>query len=209
MAAGLWAGAAPVPSSTPAVTRFVPPHPSRRRRVPRPPAPPFHCAGPTEESNWVIPGRILVGAYPSALEDELNAEILSSILRLGACTRVFVVCAPRAPLTRLCTQVLRRLSASSKVRSRGRGDRGGGVFLSSGIVSVSPPARYAARALCVCLCDHRVRAPWRDRGDVAVWGEAAVSAFPLASFTLPLHPPPGPLLLPAPAGPTSTMRCAC
>lgn len=40
-------------------------------------------AGPTEESNWVIPGRILVGAYPSSPEDTINAEILLSILRLG------------------------------------------------------------------------------------------------------------------------------
>lgn len=45
------------------------------------------CAGPTEESNWVLPGRVLVGAYPSSLEDKLNAEILTSILRLGACAR--------------------------------------------------------------------------------------------------------------------------
>ena len=40
-------------------------------------------AGPTEESNWVIPGRVLVGAYPSSLDDKLNGEILTSILRLG------------------------------------------------------------------------------------------------------------------------------
>ncbi len=46
----------------------------------------FFRAGPTEESNWVIPGRVLVGAYPSSLEDKLNAEILTSILKLGQST---------------------------------------------------------------------------------------------------------------------------
>ena len=48
---------------------------------------PLLFTGPTEESNWVIPGRILVGAYPSALEDKLNNEILLSILRLGTPVR--------------------------------------------------------------------------------------------------------------------------
>ncbi len=69
-------------------------------------------AGPTEESNWVLPGRLvrcfhdtavhherftprdlstclqLVGAYPSAVEDDLNSEILTSILELGITTFV-------------------------------------------------------------------------------------------------------------------------
>lgn len=44
--------------------------------------------GPTEESNWVLPGRLMVGAYPSAIEDDLNEEILTSILKLGL--RTFV-----------------------------------------------------------------------------------------------------------------------
>ena len=45
-------------------------------------------AGPTDESNWVIPGRLLVGAYPSSNHDELNEAILTSILRLGVTTFV-------------------------------------------------------------------------------------------------------------------------
>lgn len=44
--------------------------------------------GPTEESNWVILGRILVGAYPSSQDDELNTQILTSILQLGIGTFV-------------------------------------------------------------------------------------------------------------------------
>ena len=44
--------------------------------------------GPTEESNWVLPGRLLVGAYPSAVDDALNEKILTSILRLGVTTFV-------------------------------------------------------------------------------------------------------------------------
>lgn len=44
--------------------------------------------GPTEESNWVLFGRLLVGAYPASVHDEANARILSSILKLGATTFV-------------------------------------------------------------------------------------------------------------------------
>ena len=44
--------------------------------------------GPTEESNWVIYPRLLVGAYPSSVHDATNTSILSSILRLGATTFV-------------------------------------------------------------------------------------------------------------------------
>lgn len=44
--------------------------------------------GPTEESNWVIQGRLLVGAYPSSTNDAVNAGILSGILALGAGTFV-------------------------------------------------------------------------------------------------------------------------
>ena len=44
--------------------------------------------GPTEESNWVIHPRLLVGAYPSSVHDATNTAILSSILRLGVTTFV-------------------------------------------------------------------------------------------------------------------------
>lgn len=49
---------------------------------------PDSYVGPTEESNWVLAGRLLVGAYPSAVHDETNTRILSSILRLGCTTFV-------------------------------------------------------------------------------------------------------------------------
>jgi hypothetical protein len=45
-------------------------------------------AGPTEESNWVMYGRLLVGAYPASVHDEANTRILSGILRLGITTFV-------------------------------------------------------------------------------------------------------------------------
>jgi protein-tyrosine phosphatase len=44
--------------------------------------------GPTEESNWVIYGHLLVGAYPSSTNDLANAQLLTSILRLGVTTFV-------------------------------------------------------------------------------------------------------------------------
>ena len=44
--------------------------------------------GPTEESNWVLPGRLLVGAYPSHDDDGKNDDILRSILSLGVTTFV-------------------------------------------------------------------------------------------------------------------------
>ncbi len=59
-----------------------------------PPLPPANSVdtslyrGPTEESNWVIFGRLLVGAYPSSQHDPTNTAILTSLLRLGVTTFV-------------------------------------------------------------------------------------------------------------------------
>lgn len=39
--------------------------------------------GPTPESNWVIPGLLLVGAYPASQSDEETTELLGGILRCG------------------------------------------------------------------------------------------------------------------------------
>ena len=36
--------------------------------------------GPTTESNWVIPGRLLVGAYPGVTDDDENMSLIWSIL---------------------------------------------------------------------------------------------------------------------------------
>lgn len=44
--------------------------------------------GPTDESNWVIPGKLMVGAYPASLDQALHERQLSSILDLGI--RTFV-----------------------------------------------------------------------------------------------------------------------
>ena len=37
--------------------------------------------GPTPESNWVLPGKLLVGAYPASENDEETFALLSSILK--------------------------------------------------------------------------------------------------------------------------------
>lgn len=39
--------------------------------------------GPTPESNWVIPGKLLVGAYPASQNDAETCDLLTSILKLG------------------------------------------------------------------------------------------------------------------------------
>lgn len=39
--------------------------------------------GPTPESNWVIPGKLLVGAYPASKDDDESFYLLSSILKYG------------------------------------------------------------------------------------------------------------------------------
>lgn len=71
---------------------FVPPLPQYAGLIPpldavRVVDPAVYC-GPTEESNWVVPSRLLVGAYPGAVHDELNDRILRGILDLGV--RTFV-----------------------------------------------------------------------------------------------------------------------
>lgn len=61
----------------------VRPHPTRHRRDAA-----ADLAGPTEESNWAIPGVVLVGAFPAAIDDAVTDRILSSILLLGVDTFV-------------------------------------------------------------------------------------------------------------------------
>jgi hypothetical protein len=39
--------------------------------------------GPTPESNWVIPGLLLVGAYPATQDDAETFDLLTSILKYG------------------------------------------------------------------------------------------------------------------------------
>ena len=39
--------------------------------------------GPTPESNWVLPGLLLVGAYPASNDDNDTFDLISNILLLG------------------------------------------------------------------------------------------------------------------------------
>ncbi len=39
--------------------------------------------GPTPESNWVIPGKLLVGAFPASASDEETFDLLTSIMQYG------------------------------------------------------------------------------------------------------------------------------
>lgn len=39
--------------------------------------------GPTPESNWVVPGKLLVGAYPASTDDAETLDLITSILQLG------------------------------------------------------------------------------------------------------------------------------
>lgn len=42
--------------------------------------------GPTMESNWVLPGKLLVGAYPASVSDVHHAQLLCAILLKGVST---------------------------------------------------------------------------------------------------------------------------
>jgi len=44
--------------------------------------------GPTDESNWVIPGHLLVGAYPADVDNQVHKAVLKSILACGINTFV-------------------------------------------------------------------------------------------------------------------------
>lgn len=42
--------------------------------------------GPTDESNWVVKGKLMVGAYPGDINDKKNEELLTKILNCGVTT---------------------------------------------------------------------------------------------------------------------------
>lgn len=44
--------------------------------------------GPTDESNWVIPGHLMIGAYPGDISDKTTYRNLGGIMRLGIGTFV-------------------------------------------------------------------------------------------------------------------------
>lgn len=57
--------------------------------LPKLPSPPAkEMAGPTPWSNWVIPGRVIAGAYPASLDDQETERILTLLLELGINTFV-------------------------------------------------------------------------------------------------------------------------
>ncbi len=49
---------------------------------------PEDYCGPSDESNWVLPGMLLVGAFPGCPDDEENWELITGILSLGVTTFV-------------------------------------------------------------------------------------------------------------------------
>ena len=54
--------------------------------LPRPPA--KEMRGPTDWSNWVIPGRVIAGAYPASMDDADTEHVLTLLLELGINTFV-------------------------------------------------------------------------------------------------------------------------
>lgn len=48
-----------------------------------PKLPAKEMAGPTPWSNWVIPSRVIAGAYPASLDDVETERILTTLLELG------------------------------------------------------------------------------------------------------------------------------
>lgn len=54
--------------------------------LPKPPA--KEMRGPTDWSNWVIPGRVIAGAYPASLDDADTERVLTLLLELGTTTFV-------------------------------------------------------------------------------------------------------------------------
>ena len=69
---------------------------------PLPPAGTGDLSGPTDSSNWVIPGRLLTGAYPSdfyGVSDTqthvkalLNAGVYFNIIVFTVCAELSVLC---------------------------------------------------------------------------------------------------------------------
>ena len=59
--------------------------------------------GPTPESNWVVPGKLLVGAYPASADDAETLDLITSILRNGVTK---FVCLQQEVCFRYCTWCL-------------------------------------------------------------------------------------------------------
>jgi hypothetical protein len=73
--------------------------------LPRPPA--KEMRGPTEWSNWVIPGRVIAGAYPASMDDVDTEHMLTLLLELGINT--FVCLQVRARAAAACAAAARAL----------------------------------------------------------------------------------------------------
>lgn len=51
--------------------------------LPELPEPSKLLAGPTETCNWVIPGRVMAGAYPGNQHEPLHSQHIESIISAG------------------------------------------------------------------------------------------------------------------------------
>lgn len=43
--------------------------------------------GPTPDSNWVIPGRLMAGAYPGNVQDEVHQTTIAALIDAGTLYR--------------------------------------------------------------------------------------------------------------------------
>lgn len=59
--------------------------------------------GPTNESNWVIPKILLVGAYPATENDSETFDLLTSILKQGVTTFVCLQVEKRQSCISFCS----------------------------------------------------------------------------------------------------------
>lgn len=50
-----------------------------------------HYAGPTANSNWVLPGRLLAGAYPGSRDKDEHLSIVRNIVSAGVTTFVCLI----------------------------------------------------------------------------------------------------------------------
>ena len=57
--------------------------PSSIAKMSLPPAGSGELRGPTDSSNWVIPGRLLTGAYPGGFSSEGTRGDITKLLKAG------------------------------------------------------------------------------------------------------------------------------
>ena len=82
------AGLPPLPSlPAPPVVTICPAGAGGSEKAPPPPPPPeYTMAGPIDTSNWVVPGRVIMGAYPGAIQEPEHSAIVRKLVECGAVT---------------------------------------------------------------------------------------------------------------------------